>query len=135
MDEGEGTQDFSSIFLWLDSAKLATPLPAPRGQDVTDGKRREEKVRSLLFLTLMTSWGNSKGERLPTEGTKAILRIKSPDKLQFHCLKDHVSSHSVDTQPVLGNTKLRVMNPLYLLAHCIWPPLREEKGPERAREL
>ena len=27
MEQGEGTQDFSPVFLWLDSARVAVPRP------------------------------------------------------------------------------------------------------------
>lgn len=46
------TLDLNSIFLWLDSTKVAVPCQL-QGQDDIDSRRRE-KVRSLL-----RSWENS----------------------------------------------------------------------------
>lgn len=74
MDEGEGTLDFSSIFLWLNSTK------AHHSQDGTNGRR--EKTRSYLLLDSHEVVGKFKSrEAFYRGGSKAVLRTKSPGKL------------------------------------------------------
>lgn len=75
------------------------PLLAPHGQDGTDEKR--EDTRSFPIPDPHEVMGKLKSRKILTDGTKVVLRIKSPEKLQIHCLKDHVSSYSTDTQCVL----------------------------------